>query len=1219
MRWRAWGVGIGLILGAIAAVQAATTGGIHGIVEGPSGPLPGATVSVTNPSLGVSEGAQTDARGAFRVAPLPPGRGYVLQAVFPGMASVTYSDIEVMSGRVEAIVVGLRPEGEVREQVRVVGRPPVVDTAEATTQTRFSAEFIDALPILGREYQDVLSLAPGVTDVDGDGNPNIHGARDTDVVTLVDGASTVDPLTGKYGQELNLDSIQEIEIKTSGASAEFGRAQGGFVNIVTKSGGNEFEGLASIHLRSHLFDGDGAGVDIPTLHGGVSDESIRDLEFGDVQGYLSLSGPIRKDRAWYFVTAEYIQRQEPVNALTQVFVRDQEQWRMFGKASWDISTGNKLVFSATWDPQTYQNQGVGTFVAEESGWTIDRGGWNLLLRDTLVFSPNVFLEVLGQYFETTPAVTPTLRPDTNGNGILFRDLSDDGLWDAVETDPGDDFDTDGAWDVFESDLNRNRKVDFNEDRDGDRQFTPPKGCEGESREDMDCDGHLDATNEDQDGDGRFDVNVEDLDGDRRYDTGTEDRNYNGILDDRPFPSSADTIYAFPEPGNEGDPVLLSPTYPYASYRPRPRDRQYLLDQQFDRIVGPYNRSVVQDERRVTLRQDLTVFVPDWWGQHDFKSGLVFEQESFAQTTRLRPFFILEPPNPVGNRIYDAELPTEPTVDNDASSQTIGVYVQDTYKPRPNVTLRLGVRYDREATDAFGYTPFEPAAERALYDQLWALGGGERGVVDSILGNGDGLTSQGYCSDPIFAGLDCVLNPGDNEVLTDLSGLRDIATSRLTQHHAIVTLAAKSLETLYPDAIVTDPVTGEKIIDRQVLLDRGAATFQEREAFRLTNNNLSPRLAVTWDPLGDSRTRIFANWGRYYDKLFLGTVVPEQGPDTIFRTYVWDKDGVGANGRPNSQFGRTISKAPPSAAQVDRSLQTPYSDELSIGVEREIAPEVSLSITYVDRQYHDQLQDIDVNHELRFDASGQPLDVHGTYEFDPVKGLPVRRIDGRPDLFIHNYFFNQIFRLGNYDSAEYRGIELQLSRRLHRRWQMNASYTYSRALGSAESFQSGLGDDPAARASEYGYLDYDQRHVVKVNGSFYLPRDWQIGTAVAWSSGLPFSIVDRFVAADNYDYGQDRLLYGTSGTNDAGQPAFVPRQRNAERNSPILNIDLRAQKALVIGRTAARLFLTVDNLLNSDDLHVSYYSPDPSEAFLGTQVESTRRFGRRFEVGLQVEF
>lgn len=110
---------------------------------------------------------------------------------------------------------------ELMERVRVAAQ------SQATT-TQFSSAFIDSLPILGRDYQEVLILGPGV---DGDGKPTIHGSRDVDVVTLVDGVSAGDPLTGERGQELNLNSIQEIEVKTAGATAAYGRALGGSVAV----------------------------------------------------------------------------------------------------------------------------------------------------------------------------------------------------------------------------------------------------------------------------------------------------------------------------------------------------------------------------------------------------------------------------------------------------------------------------------------------------------------------------------------------------------------------------------------------------------------------------------------------------------------------------------------------------------------------------------------------------------------------------------------------------------------------------------------------------------------------------------------------------------------------------------------------------------------------------------------------------------------------------
>src|SRR5881296_2570508 len=268
----------------LSPASAQANGGLQGLIVDKAGtPIPGSTVVAANARLGLSRAVITDRRGAYRIAPLPPAPDYTLHVSFPGMATVEVPEIDIPPGTVVSVPVVLVLQQDVQERIRVVQHHDAIDPDEATTQTRFSSEFLEALPILGRDYQDVLALAPGVTDVDGDGNPNIHGARDTDVVTLVDGVSTVDPLTGHVGQQLNLESIQEIEVKTSGASAEFSRGQGGFVTVVTKSGGNEFAGDFKMFYRSDRLDGGGHAKDDPRLHGGAPSGPLR---FNDLRPFV---------------------------------------------------------------------------------------------------------------------------------------------------------------------------------------------------------------------------------------------------------------------------------------------------------------------------------------------------------------------------------------------------------------------------------------------------------------------------------------------------------------------------------------------------------------------------------------------------------------------------------------------------------------------------------------------------------------------------------------------------------------------------------------------------------------------------------------------------------------------------------------------------------------------------------------------------------------------
>ncbi len=1204
MTWALAVSGALLAAASLPGPAAQMPGGVRGQVTDERGwPLAGVSIAVASSSQGVTgRGAITDEAGSFLIPSLPSGRDYVVQATFPGFAPFTMTGVAVRAGRSTTLRITLQAQTEFRERIEVRARPSPVSLEGPTGRTVLSSEFIDSLPILGRNYQDLLSLAPGVSDVDGDGNPNIHGARDTDVVTLVDGVSTTDPLTGKIGAQLNIESIQEIEIITSGATAEFSRAQGGFANIITKSGGNDFQGTLKFFWRGSALDGDGAGIDDPRLHGGVGESGLRDLEFDDFMPFLAFEGPIVRDRAWFFTAHEYISQEDPQNALNAAFISGVREWREFAKVTVQASPNNRLSLSVNYDPQERFNQGLNSFTREESGFTVDRGGLVITLKGTSILTPQVSIESSLSYFNERPGIIPTLDPDTNGNGFLYFDRNRNGFFEASERDPGEDFDADGVFDVFE-DFNRNLLLDVNEDLDRDGRVTPPGGCEGEGREDLDCDGRLDFIDEDLNGNGILDVG-EDIDGDNNLDRGTEDRNGNQILDDIPRP--------------DGD-------YPYGRLVPVTADREYLINRLTGVTSGPFFETLDDKRRRFTLREDIGVYVPDYWGSHDVKAGFVVERESFDRNIHSRA--VLAPlvrGARQGPSTVRALLPAQPSVANEALNLTTGVYLQDSYKPFPNLSMSFGLRLDREVTDSFGYSPFDPAEERRLYDRLWNLGGGENGQDDFRIGNNDGLESHGFCNDPIFSsnrevgGNPCQFNVFNYPSVDDLNQLRFLAVARLSRHHTEAAFASAQIANLFPDVVVG----GE--IDPVRLAARGVQA-QQRESFRLTNSNLAPRLSISWDPWANGRTKIFGTWGRYYDKLFLSTIVGEEGPDIINRYYRLDPDGV-SGGRPNRQIGPVISKAPPSATQVDRGLQTPFSDEFTFGFEREIAPEVAFSMTYIDRRYRQQLQDIDVNHTLRPGADGVPLDLFG--QVPPVGTVTATESfqDGRPDLYIHNYFFNQVLRVGNSNEARYKGIELTVTKRLSRRWEMQGSYTYSRAVGQAEDFQSRLGNDPSTVESEFGYLDFDQRHVVKLNAVTFLPADWQLGFATTWSSGLPFSTVSRVFALDNAGYQQFRTLFGFTEPGDKG-PVFRRMRRNSQRNHAQLDINVRARKSIVFGKYAGAIFLEVFNLLNTDDLRIITLDPTPEILFNedGTratgplQIDGLRRFGRRFQVGFQIDF
>jgi hypothetical protein len=851
------------------------------------------------------------------------------------------------------------------------------------------------------------------------------------------------------------------------------------------------------------------------------------------------------------------------------------------------------------------------------------------LKQSSVFHAQASLDSSVSWFDNRFGLTPTLDPDTNHNGILFVDNRPDlggdrdGYLEPKERDPGEDWDADGYYDVYE-DANYNRHLDSGEDLDGDGRFLWQYGCEGFQREDFNCTGDLDSEMDwnlngvvDTDEDEGIFCNIPGLcpdhiipgtDGNHRWDT--EDRNGNGKLDT--LGNSGVTPFPFWTDKN-GD-LLVEPGEFSAPLSP---DIDLTRDQE-GRYFGPFPYDFHDHRKRASWVEDLSLYLHDLGGTHDLKTGFVYEHEGYESDTNRRsslfypvpdlgaarrggsdPDFTFHPPQVAAI----VALPAQ--VFNSATGDNLGIYLQDTFKPIPNLTLGLGLRFDFEKVASFGYASFDPVAERKSYDQLMALT-----AIDTDLY--DGMVPYGLCRDPVHS---CV-GGGDLRASQITSSLREIAFQGMTRHNLDVDVSSKFL----------GAITGDQPINT------APARVRTPEDFAITNNNLAPRLSLSWDPWADGKSKVFASWGRYYGKLFLSTAVLEQGPDTVSRSYLFDPDGVSDRGVPDNRMGNVQSQSTLSANQVDRNLGTPYTDEWTVGFERELAPELAVSLRYIRRDYKKQLQDVDANHHTAPDPlTGELADKIGTSFCDKdqrgnehCQNVP----DGLPDLYINNFFFNRIYRLGNYNDQEYHGWELVLTRRLSRKWQLEGSYTYSVAQGGAESYLSSIGDDPSLTEWETGYLDYDQRHIIKLNAIAYLPGNWRLGGTASWSSGLPYSTQGTQAATDDVGFLQNRTLFGYL---DADGFTFHREMRNNHRNPASYLFNVRLQKDFVMGKSSASGFFEIYNLLNTDDLRLFYLSEVPPHiqpAPLG-QADNwvpgfmtpvgTREFGRRFQVGIQVSF
>jgi hypothetical protein len=294
-----------------------TTGEIQGTVTGTDGrPLPGVTVEASSPSLQGTRVSVTGNDGNFRFISLPPG-SYKIKGSLSGFTTVE----KLATVRLDsAIVVAMQLQVSAKEELVVTGEAPVVDTTSAESGTNIRQEVAQKLP-MARNYSSVVAIQPGVgidqSETQGRGgstNPTgggwtIYGATSVENSYLVDGVNTTNVIKGFQGKALSQEFIEEVQVKSSGYEAEYGRSTGGVINVVTKSGGNDFHGDAFGYFDTKGLTADYKGFsDIVITNDGANfDNNGTDAEYyidrsqQDRQDYgADLGGFFVKDHLWFF-------------------------------------------------------------------------------------------------------------------------------------------------------------------------------------------------------------------------------------------------------------------------------------------------------------------------------------------------------------------------------------------------------------------------------------------------------------------------------------------------------------------------------------------------------------------------------------------------------------------------------------------------------------------------------------------------------------------------------------------------------------------------------------------------------------------------------------------------------------------------------------------------------------------------------------------------------
>ncbi|HEY6843078.1 MAG TPA: TonB-dependent receptor, partial [Thermoanaerobaculia bacterium] len=284
---------------------AQTTGDIQGTVTDQSGGLlPGATVEATSPNLQGSRTATSGADGHYRLVSLPPGQ-YRVTATLSGFASVQKNATVQLDS---TATVNLQMKLATSEAVTVTAASPLVDTTSTTSGSNYSEKVIQRLPV-SRNYADVIRLNPGVSVDRGETQGRaealtVYGATSVENQYIIDGVNTTNVIKGFQGKAINTEFIQEVEVKTAGYQAEYGRALGGVINVITKSGGNEFHGDAFGY-----YDGFGRGWNTRSSQKITPNDSLTGMRIADYQRNdfgADVGGYVLKDRIWFFAAYDRV-------------------------------------------------------------------------------------------------------------------------------------------------------------------------------------------------------------------------------------------------------------------------------------------------------------------------------------------------------------------------------------------------------------------------------------------------------------------------------------------------------------------------------------------------------------------------------------------------------------------------------------------------------------------------------------------------------------------------------------------------------------------------------------------------------------------------------------------------------------------------------------------------------------------------------------------------
>lgn len=381
------------LLGAVLLVPTLALGQannalVHGRVLDPGGAVvAGASVEARNLETGLRRSTTTDPSGWYQLAALPIGR-YELTASANGLASEVRSGVTLVVG--QQATVDFHPKvAATAETMTVTAEAPIIDRTQSAITNTITTRQIDQLPLPNRDFTELASLTPGIQySVTEDGSISANGGSGSSNSFLVDGVSGDADALGGQRTALSPDVVAEFQVLSGQFAAEFGRASGAVINVVTRSGANDMRGRVS-----GLYRNDSLAADNPYVG---PDERT---PFTQKVYSAFLGGPFKRDRAFYFASYERTEADQTTlvtvdPALLAALGQNPDRAvpngktinRGLGKFDFSVTPANQANVRLDFDNQTEDNYAVGGTATQETGATFKLKERNAVLSDTWILS-----------------------------------------------------------------------------------------------------------------------------------------------------------------------------------------------------------------------------------------------------------------------------------------------------------------------------------------------------------------------------------------------------------------------------------------------------------------------------------------------------------------------------------------------------------------------------------------------------------------------------------------------------------------------------------------------------------------------------------------------------------------------------------------------------------------------------------------------------------------